>query len=150
MEVENMKKAILAYEASKFENILELCNSFIEKKFLGYLYYFFKVNDFHPYYEMISPGDIDRWNDVKLSSIWNYIKSHPNKFLNYKFIKNPEIGEKHILCGFSVKCYDVIYRFFPQFPIYDISKIIFKSFPSINISRKKVINQSFKNCTQYG
>ena len=128
MEVNEIKKDIAACEIQKFENIISLCSSHIEKKFIGNLYHFFKANDFHPTYEMISEADVESWDDTKLLSLWNYIQRHSFRRLNLKFVTNVELGEEWILCGFNVKCYDVIYRFFPQFPIYDTNTTRYADF----------------------
>lgn len=122
MEINQIISSLRNLEEEKFMRIMNLCDSPIEKKFIANVYYFFVKNSFETKMILLKESE-------ELESVDGYLKSI-FYMTNDAGIKVQVIspGNEYstpysdfvtLLIGFKVRCFNIVYEFFPQYPIFD-------------------------------
>ncbi len=143
MDSAEIRQLVLNREKAKFDNIMLLCDSPIEKKLLSNIYWFFLNLDRPINYEWIdlynNPVNDKEKKALKLFNSGKKVKG--------VFIESPDLGYPVILYGIRIACGYATYRIFPQFPVYDNSIIRYTDFViEVRDSSYKVVGDFVIEC----
>lgn len=131
MQIEDIKISIQQYELKKLERILNLCNSPIEELFVANIYNFFLSNGFVTKLLTQQSTGVRIRSDSKIDTLY-HISNNDGLTIELKKGKNeyqnPLTGEPERIVGFQINCIDVIYRIFPQHPIFDEKQVRYADF----------------------
>ncbi|WP_147206111.1 hypothetical protein [Segetibacter aerophilus] len=105
----------------KFDRVLRLCKSEIQKKFIGYFYYFFLKNDFDLHLLSIEWKEFENTGDAYRPVY--YLENDDGLAIRASNdavqVINPFTGDFELLIGFTVKVGDVAYEIIPNYYLFN-------------------------------
>ena len=142
MSIETFKKDIQEFELKKFEKILNLCNSPIEKLFVGKIYSFFLTRGLSIKLLTQAVEQFEQTEDDHLKSIYYQTNDDGLKIrIDHKNAEyaNELTGDPERVYGFQFNCGDVYYEFYPQYPIFNTEQVRFADFV-VKVKDEKYLN----------